>query len=544
MISPQTFFKLLAAASLLRTANSDVDSAAAAAAAAEATLYSRLRHINASCTPQSSSSSSSSSFYSRVERLALEALLSDDAPDLRRLRSLPAVAAAVPTEYHNRGLALVMLHTLQASERWENRYRGAALSEHMVGAAALALVGDRLPRASLKSVQTAYFVALFESLTRYNLDDPGLIVEFGGGFGSMAYTLLRGLGNFRGTYVLFDLPVASALQEYVLTLAGVVVGAENPLPESQPFRVLCVSAVEDLKASIDAHGNGSGGSSDGSAREEEQQRHSGAESIKTFIGLWSFSEAPLPLRGAVIKLLRGFDRFFVGYQPLFGGAGGHGGGGRGGGGGGVEEGMMTTMIDNEEYFQRSFKAAVEAQDEDLRHGHSTLIWTDLLLHGHAVLEASGSRVLAAVRAPALALPHSPAPPAVASHSVVVRCDGGRGGSGGGNGGDDDDDGDGDGDGDGDDGHNSGDPRPPRHSTTTMMSTAAEEDVERYLREHAGAFRSMDHDRVRDTIVGAGRRLCGDRDGVSNGGGSGSGGGGGGEVPATVAVTFVTQPQGD
>ena len=88
MISPQTFFKLLAAASLLRTANSDVDSAAAAAAAAEATLYSRLRHINASCTPQSSSSSSSSSFYSRVERLALEALLSDDAPDLRRLRSL------------------------------------------------------------------------------------------------------------------------------------------------------------------------------------------------------------------------------------------------------------------------------------------------------------------------------------------------------------------------------------------------------------------------------------------------------------------------
>lgn len=236
--------------------------------------------------------------------------------DLAKVRRDRLISAAVPTEYNNRNQALIMLSTLEVSERWQDRYRAVARSEHGAGGWPEA-IGPRLPGASLKSVQVAYFLALFEAAAGVDVDESDLIVEFGGGFGALAFAILRGLpergggsgSSFRGTYVLYDLPLASALQEYILTLAGVVVGPAPP--PHQPFRVLCVSAIEDLRDAI--------AGSEGWSSSPEGAKKPGASSafLRTFIGLWSFSESPLVVRDAVTPLLAGFDRFFLGYQPRF-----------------------------------------------------------------------------------------------------------------------------------------------------------------------------------------------------------------------------------
>ena len=93
-------------------------------------------------------------------------------------------------------------------------------------------------------MQVAYFIALFETMAQECINESDIIVEFGGGFGILALAILRSFSLEDKSALswhlhVYDLPVASAVQEYMLTLAGVVVGMDAP-PEQQ-FRVLCVS---------------------------------------------------------------------------------------------------------------------------------------------------------------------------------------------------------------------------------------------------------------------------------------------------------------
>ncbi len=106
-------------------------------------------------------------------------------------------------------------------------------------------------------VHQAYYVKRWEEHTGKKVNDLNFIVEFGGGYGAMAYVCRR-LG-FEGMYRIYDFPVVSLLQEYYLSNAGI----HDVWLDSRPF-------------SFDAD---------------------------LFISLWGITEAPL------------FDRAWVTEQP-------------------------------------------------------------------------------------------------------------------------------------------------------------------------------------------------------------------------------------
>ena len=116
--------------------------------------------------------------------------------------------------------------------------------------------------------------------------------------------------------------------------------------------------------------------------------------VRTFIALWS-SLSHLGPRRPDLPLLANFDRFFVGYQPIF------------------------ESTNNRDYFEVYFKRELERRDDRLSDKHSVIVWSDLAMPG--VTEAEGSRVLVGTRQSAKALPFRPAPTAVLSQSVNVRC---------------------------------------------------------------------------------------------------------------------------
>ena len=426
---------------------------------AEERLYFRLTDF--ARTPEGSEMAGSG--YQQLHHLALASLLNREI-NLRRLRDSDLIVAAIPAEYSNKAMAIVMLTTLEMDEQWESRYCKVALLPELNVGATPNRVGDRLPGATLKSVQVAYFIALFETMAQECINESDIIVEFGGGFGILALAILRSFSledksaGFRGIYILYDLPVASAVQEYMLTLAGVVVGMDAP-PEQQ-FRVLCVSDIEHLKKALSGaeaylHRHQSV-QSNGIASMHSQVTSKSAPLVRTFIALWSFSESPRPTRDQMLPLLANFDRFFVGYQPIF------------------------ESTNNRDYFEVYFKRELERRDDRLSDKHSVIVWSDLAMPG--VTEAEGSRVLVGTRQSAKALPFRPAPTAVLSQSVNVRCVR-------------------------DAREDSEQQQGPEHRHTILV---ARESIGTYIRDNEAILRSQYHidpQVLADTIFEAGTKLC-------------------------------------
>jgi hypothetical protein len=67
-------------------------------------------------------------------------------------------------------------------------------------------------------IHQAYHIKRWEKATKTKLENCGKIVEFGGGYGAMAY-LIHKLG-FDGEYTIYDLPEFELLQDYYLWNAG------------------------------------------------------------------------------------------------------------------------------------------------------------------------------------------------------------------------------------------------------------------------------------------------------------------------------------
>lgn len=170
-------------------------------------------------------------------------------------------------------------------ERWLDVSQDAAIG------AAVRL--RKYPEHGVNSVFVASHLHAFERETGFRIGDFDTILEFGGGYGAMCRSAHR--AGFRGRYVIFDLPVVSALQRYVLRASA--------LPHLSP-RVLAAAAegiatvfeLADLKDLI------------------------GSASGKTlFIATWSFSEAPLAVRGPFEALLPSISAALICYQSAFSG---------------------------------------------------------------------------------------------------------------------------------------------------------------------------------------------------------------------------------
>jgi hypothetical protein len=147
------------------------------------------------------------------------------------------------------------------------------------------------PSSSANLIHHATHLAEFETTTGGQIQDHQLIVEFGGGYGSLCRLCYR-LG-FAGRYVIYDLPAFSALQRYFLSSLGLPVrsGRESSLPAAGIF---CVSDLPTLRRVI-----------------------GDAPDASLFVATWSLSEAPVSVRDAMLKLVAGFRSFLIAYQDRF-----------------------------------------------------------------------------------------------------------------------------------------------------------------------------------------------------------------------------------
>lgn len=146
------------------------------------------------------------------------------------------------------------------------------------------------PKSNGNVIHCAYHLARFFGNDPVSFGNSDVIMEFGGGYGSMV-KLVHDLG-FRGTYVIFDLPEFSALQEYYLTTLGLKVFTE-PTREKG---IVVISSQADLKRQCEL-----------------------TPAIDLFIATWSLSESPLELRKNISDILPPCSNWLVAFQERFDG---------------------------------------------------------------------------------------------------------------------------------------------------------------------------------------------------------------------------------
>lgn len=176
-----------------------------------------------------------------------------------------------------------LLHLFRGD--WKGRWR-QAIQESPTGHPAPFYL---YPSSSGNLIHQAYHLRLFEDTTGIGIDGMGIVLEFGGGYGSMC-RLVHRLG-FKGQYIIFDLPEFSALQRFFLKGVGV------PLRdgEQESAGTLTLSSITALQQSLSQS----------------------SSAPAAFIATWSLSETPLASRTAVLLAVSKFDVFLVAYQETF-----------------------------------------------------------------------------------------------------------------------------------------------------------------------------------------------------------------------------------
>lgn len=184
----------------------------------------------------------------------------------------------------------VELHFLKSLPDWQSRW-SEAIKESKVGQP---IPFWRHPRSSGNLIHHAYHLAKFESKTGIRINNFNKIIEFGGGYGSMCRLCFN--LRFEGKYIIHDLPIFSALQEFFLKSIGLNVYNTVDLFETARQGVLCTSDLENIQTT---------------------PFHSNAIDHCMFIATWSLSEVPLKLRYSVLNQVSGCQSFLIGYQDSF-----------------------------------------------------------------------------------------------------------------------------------------------------------------------------------------------------------------------------------
>ena len=141
---------------------------------------------------------------------------------------------------------------------------------------------------SANLIHHAYHVSRFEDVTGARVADFDTIVEFGGGYGSMA-RLAWQLG-FRGEYVIYDLPEMSAVQRYCLTSMGIPVSAAGTVHRGPG--VSCATNADELARVL------------------------GDRVADLLLATWSLSETPVAFRERFLPLVR-TNHYFFGYEDRY-----------------------------------------------------------------------------------------------------------------------------------------------------------------------------------------------------------------------------------
>ncbi len=186
------------------------------------------------------------------------------------------------------------LEQLHSRPDWATRWE-PALKEDDIGGAT---PSDMHPGSSGNRIHLTYDVASFEDASGINVRDIPFIFEFGGGYGGMCRQMYQ-LG-FQGTYVVFDLPHFSALQQYYLKSLDLNVVPGDSMDVTSDPSVSCISCSNTARRIV-------------STLDEEYVRRG------LFLATWSFSECPVGLRESFMDILGAFGNTWIGYQDTFNG---------------------------------------------------------------------------------------------------------------------------------------------------------------------------------------------------------------------------------
>jgi hypothetical protein len=181
------------------------------------------------------------------------------------------------------------LNHLRRLPSWNDRWK-EVLEESPVGQPIPFLL---YPKSSGNLIHHAYHLSYLESRIQRKIRDFQFVFEFGGGYGSMC-RLFKKL-NFQGKYLIYDLPLFSALQRYYL--------------ESLEYSLVSISDLGRKDQGITCI-------SEGKLLNDYFSDHS-LEKRSLFIATWSISEVPLEPRKDILKFVEMFDCFFIAFQRSF-----------------------------------------------------------------------------------------------------------------------------------------------------------------------------------------------------------------------------------
>ena len=181
------------------------------------------------------------------------------------------------------------LRILKKSKFWNKKWK-YAIKESYFGRPSPYIF---YPRSSANLIHHTYHLAQFEEKMNVDLDKIDFILEFGGGYGSICRLFFN--LNFKGKYLIYDLPYFVQLQEYYL--------------KNLNLPVLSIDDINNTKCGIIC-------TSDLIILEKIIRTYKGNQNL--FIATWSLSEAPLDVRDPFVKLIRNFNNFLIGYQNIFG----------------------------------------------------------------------------------------------------------------------------------------------------------------------------------------------------------------------------------
>jgi len=181
------------------------------------------------------------------------------------------------------------LEAIKKSIDYENIWKNA-LIEDQVGRPVLYW---KYPKSSGNLIHHLYHLLKFKEYIGIDYKNLDIIFEFGGGYGSMC-RLLHNCG-FNKKYIIFDLPVFSAIQKFYLKSLGIKVLNPSEYLSSETG-VICLSDFEELTKLF----------------EKIPEKKS-----KLFIGTWSFSETPIEFRKSFLPIIGTFNFHLIAYQKNF-----------------------------------------------------------------------------------------------------------------------------------------------------------------------------------------------------------------------------------
>lgn len=149
-------------------------------------------------------------------------------------------------------------------------------------------------RSSGNLIHHAYHLAQFEDKSGVKVDHIDVVVEFGGGYGSMCRLFYK--AGFSGKYVIFDLKPFSLIQRYYLRTIGLQI---RPISEFSTAEngVFCITDIEEFRTFLT------------NCRLNSDRA--------MFVATWSISETPLDFREIILSLVSDFAHYLIAYQNRF-----------------------------------------------------------------------------------------------------------------------------------------------------------------------------------------------------------------------------------